>query len=166
MAYTKSLFFSAKGFASHIHISAGDDDLFVNQNATPDNTAIEIHPDAFVYSDAKRTLWAWFRQKKRHFGVGKFYKSKHKRMLSIDAISGSLFYLLLFVCLFFDFEPLLIVGLFIFRCIVQIIIYRKAFSRLDGKQFLWYMPILDVIYYIYLNIFGLFGSFIKTIQWK
>jgi len=166
LAYTKTLFFGAKGFAAHMHVISGDDDLFVNQNATADNTAIEINPDSFVYTDAKTTLNSLFRQKKRHFGVGKLYKARHRRMLSIDAASGFLFYILLTICLVFNFEPLLAAGLFMFRLIFQLIIYNKLFKRLDGKGLLWYLPFFDAIYYIYLNTFGLIGTFIKTTQWK
>lgn len=166
LAYTKSLFFGSKGFAAHMHVLSGDDDLFVNQNATPHNTVIEIHPDAFTYTSAKTTLSSWFRQKKRHFGVGKIYKAKHKNMLSLDAVSGFLFYILLTSCLVFNFEPLLALGLFMFRLIFQIIIYRKPFNRLGGKYLLWFLPIFDMVYYVYLNIFGLIGTFIKTTKWK
>lgn len=166
LAYTKTLFFSSKGFASHIHVLSGDDDLFVNENATSSNTVIEIQPGAFVYTDAKSTFGAWFRQKTRHFGAGKLYKGRHRRAISIDAVSGFLFYVLLILCLFLKVEPLLFVALFIFRWVIQLIVYRKVFNRLDGRKFLWYMPFFDMIYYSYLNIFGLIGSFIKSIQWK
>jgi biofilm PGA synthesis N-glycosyltransferase PgaC len=166
LAYTKTLFFGAKGFAAHMHVISGDDDLFVNQNATRENTAIEVHPDAFVYTDAKTTISSWFRQKKRHMGVGKLYKSKHRRMLTVDAISGFLFYILLTLCLVFNFEPLLALGLFMFRLIFQLIIYSKLFKRLDGKDLIWYLPFFDLIYYLYLNTFGLIGGLIKTTQWK
>jgi biofilm PGA synthesis N-glycosyltransferase PgaC len=166
LAYTKTLFFGSKGFAAHMHVLSGDDDLFVNQNATPDNTAIEIHPEAFVYTEAKTTLIDWYRQKRRHFGVGKLYKSRHRKLLSLDALSGFLFYVLFILCLVFNFEPLLALGIFIFRLIFQVIIYRKTFSKLDGKQLIWYLPFFDMVYYIYLNVFGLIGSFIKTTQWR
>ncbi|MDF2432584.1 MAG: hypothetical protein JWP44_2215 [Mucilaginibacter sp.] len=166
MAYTKSLFFSAKGFAAHMHVLSGDDDLFVNQNATPDNTIIEINPDSFVYTEAKTSFLAWFRQKRRHMGAGKLYKKKHKNELALDAVSGLLFYILLTLCLIFNFEPLLALGLFMFRLIFQIIIYNKIFKRLDGKDLIWYLPFLDMIYYLYLNTFGLIGTFIKTARWK
>ncbi|HWZ04636.1 MAG TPA: glycosyltransferase [Mucilaginibacter sp.] len=166
LAYTKTLFFGAKGFAAHMHVLSGDDDLFVNQNATADNTVIETDPDAFTYTDAKTSLKDWLRQKRRHFGVGKIYKKRHRRLLSLDAISGFLFYILLTLCLVFNFEPLLALGLFMFRLIFQLIIYSKLFKRLGGKDLLWYLPIFDMIYYIYLNIFGLIGIFIKTSQWK
>jgi len=166
LAYTKSLFFSSKGFAAHMHILSGDDDLFVNQNATPSNTVIEINPDAFTYTNAKTSLTDWYKQKKRHFGIGKIYKSRHRRMISLDALSGFLFYILLTLCLFFNFEPLLALGLFMFRMIFQFIIYHKPFKRLNGKDLLWYLPLFDMIYYIYLNIFGLIGALIKTTKWK
>jgi biofilm PGA synthesis N-glycosyltransferase PgaC len=166
LAYTKTLFFGAKGFAAHMHVLSGDDDLFVNQNATPDNIAIEIHPDAFVFTEAKTSLSSWFRQKKRHFGVGKIYKPRHKRLLSLDALSGFLFYILLTLCLVFNFEPLLALGLFMFRYIFQMIIYSKLFKRLNGKDLLWFLPFLDMFYYLYLNTFGLIGTFIKTTKWK
>lgn len=166
LAYTKTLFFANKGFAAHMHVLSGDDDLFVNQNATPDNAAIEIHPDTFVYTSAKNTLASLYRQKKRHMGVGKLYKGKHRRLLSFDAVSGLIFYILLIWCLVFYFEPLLALGLFVFRLIIQIIIYRKIFKKLDAQSQLWYLPFLDLVYYIYLNVFGLIGTFIKTTQWK
>jgi biofilm PGA synthesis N-glycosyltransferase PgaC len=166
LAYTKSLFFAAKGFASHMQIISGDDDLFVNQNATPQNTAIEIHPDAFTYTDAKTTLGGWYRQKKRHMGVGKLYKSIHRRMLSLDAVSGFLFYVLFILCIVFNFEPMLAAGLVIFRLILQTLIYRKVFRKLNNNDMVWSLPIFDMIYYIYLNVFGLIGTFIKTTRWK
>jgi biofilm PGA synthesis N-glycosyltransferase PgaC len=166
LAYTKSLFFGAKGFAAHMHVMSGDDDLFVNQNATVDNTEVQIHPDTFVYTDAKTTLGGWFRQKKRHMGVGKLYKNNHRRMLTFDAVSGFLFYVLFILCIVFNFEPLWATGVVVFRLILQIFIYRKVFKKLDCKDLVWSLPFLDMIYYIYLNVFGLIGTFIKTIRWK
>jgi biofilm PGA synthesis N-glycosyltransferase PgaC len=166
LGYTKTLFFKNKGFASHMHVMAGDDDLFVNQSATRDNTAIEIHPDAFTFTDAKSTSASLYTQKKRHMGVGKLYKNKHRRMLSFDALSGFLFYILLILCLVLNYQPIVVAGLFAFRLILQVIIYYKLFRRLDGKNLIWYLPLFDLVYYVYLNIFGLIGTFIKTTQWK
>ncbi|MGY4536782.1 biofilm PGA synthesis N-glycosyltransferase PgaC [Mucilaginibacter sp. UYNi724] len=166
LAYTKTLFFGAKGFAAHMHVISGDDDLFVNQNSTATNTVIEIHPDTFTYTDAKTTLGSWFRQKKRHMGVGKLYKNNHRRMLSFDAVSGFLFYVLFILCLVFKFEPLLAIGVVVFRLALQLIIYRKVFKRLACGDLVWSLPFVDMIYYIYLNVFGLIGTFIKTTRWK
>ncbi|MFB9845077.1 glycosyltransferase [Mucilaginibacter ginsenosidivorans] len=166
LAYTKTLFFKNKGFASHMHVMSGDDDLFVNENATPENTAIEIHPEAFTYSKAKESVSALYRQKRRHMGVGKMYRNKHRRMLSFDALSGFFFYILVVISLILTHDPLLALGLLLFRIITQLILYYKIFRKLDGKNLIWYLPFFDLVYYVYLNIFGLIGTFIKTTQWK
>ena len=166
LAYTKTLFFKNKGFASHMHVMSGDDDLFVNQNATAANTAIEIHPDAFTFSDAKTTFKSLFMQKRRHMGVGKLYKNRHRSMLSMDALTGFLFYILLTLCLILNYDPFPALGLFVFRLIAQVTVYYKVFRKLDGKNLIWYLPFFDLVYYVYLNIFGLIGTFIKTTQWK
>lgn len=166
LAYTKTLFFRSKGFASHMHVLSGDDDLFVNQNATPGNVKIEIAPDAFTYSQVKTTYASWYRQKKRHSGVGKMYKNHHRRMLTVDALTGFFYYLLLIIALIFKIEPLLALGLFILRLGIQLIVYTRIFKKLNAKDLLFYLPFLDLLYYFYLNVFGLIGTFIKTTQWK
>ncbi|MES2279217.1 MAG: glycosyltransferase [Bacteroidota bacterium] len=166
MAYTKTLFFKSKGFASHMHILSGDDDLFVNQNATESNVKIEIDRNAFTYSQAKTNYSGWYRQKKRHMGVGKFYKDRHRRMLTVDALSGFLYYALLITSLICNFEPLLALGLFGLRLGIQLFFYIRIFKKLNAKDLLFYLPFLDLLYYFYLNIFGLIGTFIKTTQWK
>jgi biofilm PGA synthesis N-glycosyltransferase PgaC len=166
MAYTKTLFFSNKGFAAHMHVLSGDDDLFVNQNGTAANTAIEIHPETFMYTEAKSSFSALYRQKKRHMGVGKLYKNRHRRLLSFDALSGFFLYILFIISLAANIEPLLALGLFAFRLILQVIIYRKSFAKLNGASQLWYLPLLDFVYYIYINVFGTIGTFVKTTQWK
>jgi biofilm PGA synthesis N-glycosyltransferase PgaC len=166
LAYTKTLFFANKGFAAHMHVISGDDDLFVNQNATAANTAIEIHPESFVYTEAKNSFSALYRQKKRHMGVGKLYRNNHRRLLSFDALSGLLLYILFIICLVMNIEPLLALGLFVFRWILQLVIYRKTFNKLNAASQLWYLPLLDFVYYIYINVFGTIGTFVKTTQWK
>jgi glycosyltransferase involved in cell wall biosynthesis len=166
LAYTKSLFFRSKGFASHMHLLAGDDDLFVNQNATPNNVRIEVDKDAFMYSPAKTTLRGWYRQKRRHVGVGKHYKWPHRRWLTVDVASGAGYYLLLLIALIFGFEPMLALGLFGIRLAAQLFIYIRIFKKLDAKDLLFYLPFLEMFYYFYLYVFGLIGMFIKTTQWK
>jgi len=166
LAYTKTLFFKNKGFASHMHVMSGDDDLFVNENARNDNTVIEIHPDAFTLSPAKATLSAFYRQKRRHMGVGKLYKGTHRRLLSFDALSGFMFYTLFVLCLLYTPYLLLALSLLVIRLILQLILYYKVFNKLGDKNLIWYLPVFDLVYYVYLNIFGLIGTFIKTTQWK
>ena len=42
LAYKKSLFFDNKGFATHLHLPSGDDDLFIKEVASASNTAVSF----------------------------------------------------------------------------------------------------------------------------
>jgi len=93
LAYTKDLFMNNNGFYSHLDILSGDDDLFINEVATKDNTAICIHPDSFTVSKSKKTLKEYLYQKRRHISTAKYYKFKHKFLLSLYYISLSGFWI-------------------------------------------------------------------------
>lgn len=166
LAYTKTLFFGSKGFASHMHVLSGDDDLFINQNANRFNTNIQISPEAQTQSETKTSLMAYFRQKRRHMGVGKYYKRKNRVLITLDALSGFLFYASLIALLFLKFEMWIVIGIFIFRLIAQLFIYPVIFKKLSAADLIWWFPLLDLFYYIYLNIFGVIGSITKNLKWK
>ncbi len=166
LAYTKSLFFRSKGFAAHLHLISGDDDLFINQTATAFNTAVQINPEAHTYSETKTNLSDYYRQKRRHMGVGKYYKSRNRISITLDALSGFLFYTLFTILLFLKFELWVVGGIFIFRLIAQCLIYPKIFKKLDAADLIWWFPVLDLFYYIYLNLFGVVGSVTKNLKWK
>ncbi len=167
LGYTKSLFFRGKGFAAHMHIPSGDDDLFVNQNATPHNTTICIHAEAQVWSEPKATFLAYSRQKTRHAGASKAYKSSHRRMLTTQLTSAFLFYVfaILTVTLYpqYWYVPL---GIYLFRLFVQVIIYFPIMRKLQVKGLIWGLPVLDAVYYGYICLNGFFALFRKEVKWK
>lgn len=67
LAYTSTRFYELKGFASHLQIRSGDDDLFVNEAATAQNTTSCFEKDAITRSIPKATFSAWIKQKKDMF---------------------------------------------------------------------------------------------------
>lgn len=166
IGYKKSLFFRGKGFASHMHILSGDDDLFVNQNATKTNTRIEIHPDAHVWSEPKTSLSAFFSQKLRHQGAGKAYKNHHKIMLGSQIISAILFYLFLGILLAIKADWWLIVSVYSLRLIAQILVYMPALKKLKYIDLIWFLPLFDIIYYIYIMLLSFITLFRKKVEWK
>ena len=46
LAYRKELFFQQKGFSKYLNLQRGEDDLFINQLATPSNTRVETDINA------------------------------------------------------------------------------------------------------------------------
>lgn len=166
LAYTKSLFFRSKGFAAHMHVLSGDDDLFINQNANASNTTVQTQPDAHTFSKTKSNLKAYFRQKRRHMGVGKYYKRKNRISITLNALSGILFYTFLIVLICLKIEPVIIASVFIFRLISQYFVYHTIFKKLDASDLIWWFPLLDLFYYLYLNVFGMVGLATKNLKWK
>ena len=166
MAYTKSLFFRGKGFASHMHIPSGDDDLFVNQNATPHNVAIEILPEAHVWSEPKRTFSSYFSQKVRHMGAGKAYKAEHKRMLSFQTASAILFYVSIIALIFLQAQWWMILSFYLLRLILQLVVFYPILKKLNYKDLIWWVPVLDLIFNFYILVLSIVSLFRKKVKWK
>ena len=157
LAYTKSLFFNQKGFASHQHILSGDDDLFVNKAATANNVAIQLDPQSFVYTEPKKSFDAWQRQKSRHVSTGKFYKSKDKLFLGGYYASLFLFFALFIFTLFTSFDYRIILGIFALRFLVQTVVLYGVYKRLKTMSLIWFTPLLDILFLFYIYVFGSIG---------
>jgi glycosyltransferase involved in cell wall biosynthesis len=165
LSYTKDVFFRHKGFASHNHLPSGDDDLFVNEAARPNNVAIQIHPDSFVYTEAKKSYSAYSRQKVRHLHVGKYYKKKHKRILAIYYISIFLFYATLVSTLVLNLQTWPIVSaVYGIRLISMTTILYLCAKKLQSVSVVWLLPLFDIIYLWYLMTIGLQAYFTKKID--
>ena len=166
MAYKKSLFFKKKGFAAHMHIPSGDDDLFVNAHSNRHNTEIRINPDCHVWSVPNTSFGAYLKQKKRHFGAGKLYKSKHKFILSSQIIFQFLFYTVFVVSLFFTPANYIAGGIFVFSLIIRSFIYPRLLKRLNYAGLSWWFPVLDILLFIFLVFNGILSIFVKKVKWK
>ncbi len=161
LAYTRELFFKHKGFAKHQHILSGDDDLHVNQTATANNVAIQLNPQSFMLTEPKKNYEEWQRQKTRHSSTGKFYQLKHQVFLGGYYASHLLFYTSMILLLVFMFNWQIVLGIYLFRLLVQNVILYGVLKKLQGIQLLWFLPFLDVIYLLYIFIFGSVGLFTK-----
>jgi len=167
LAYSRELFFRGKGFASHMHILSGDDDLLVNQNARGRNTSICIHPEAQVWSEPKTTYRAYARQKRRHHGASSAYKTRHKWMLSMQMASAVIFYLSLVVCGFLYPEFwMYLAGAYVLRLLLLLLIFRPAMKKLQVLDLLAWLPLLEIIFYFYTCFNGLLSLFRKETRWK
>jgi poly-beta-1,6-N-acetyl-D-glucosamine synthase len=166
MAYTKSLFFRGKGFASHMHIPSGDDDLFVNQNANTENVALEIHPDAHIWSEPKKTFRSYFIQKVRHMGAGKVYRREHKRMLSLQTGSAVMFFLTLIGLAAIGAQWWMLLGFYLIRLVAQMLVYYPVLKKLNYRDLIWWVPVLDLIFNFYILVLSIVSLFKKRVKWK
>lgn len=153
MAFAKELFFKGKGFASHIHVKSGYDELFVNQHATRNNTRIVIHKDAHVWKPMEKSFDNYIIQRKFRKQATALFKGNHKFLLNLQALSAVLFYLGLIGLLVV--QPLawpVVAGLYAFRLLIQYLIYIPIARKLRITRMLWFLPFLDVLHTFYLGL--------------
>jgi len=166
LAYQTQLFFNNKGFASHQHILSGDDDLFINEVANKRNTQIVVHQDAHTISNAKVSYKDWFRQKKRHFLTGSHYKFKHKLMLGLLQFS-QLVFIGLFIALVVMVRPVyLIVGVFVLRYLIQMLIFKLSANKIGGKDLIILSPIYELFFMIFNPLLVISNLIVKKTKWS
>jgi glycosyltransferase involved in cell wall biosynthesis len=165
MSYKKSLFLKVKGFASHLHVLSGDDDLFVRDAANSSNTAICIHPDSFMFTSSKSSFNTWYLQKKRHTFVGKYYKFKDKLKLGFIGLSHALMWVLIVFNLFLLSNWFWTLILLLLFWMIKFPLVFMAFKKLKHKYKTVWMPLFDLLYVIYNAMFGLVNLFNKQKKW-
>jgi glycosyltransferase involved in cell wall biosynthesis len=167
MGYKKTLFFKNKGFAKNYGLLSGDDDLFINEVASKENTKVIIDPKSFTVSEPKHTWGAYFKQKIRHLSTSGKYKKKHVLMLGLEPVSRSWYYFLLVVMLFCPKFINYAIVIALFRATMQIILYFTAGKRFGEKK-LWLTCIIFDVISLFYNFIAYFALSIRSrkIKWK
>lgn len=141
LAYRKELFFNSGGFSHLMTNRAGDDDLFVNQVATPDNTAVVVSADSYTWSPAKRTFRQWWLQKRRHLSVSPSYRPETKRRLVVEPLTRGLFYAavlaaaIIALCSWYLLPLYLALALFLLRWILQTVVINLSAHKMNQHGF-------------------------------
>jgi len=160
MAYTRALFFRNKGFASHLKLQSGDDDLFIRDTATRFNTRIEIEPEAYTISVPPRTPREWIQQKRRHITTGKYYRISTKIRLGTEYVSRVLFYISVIV-LMLDHNWLPLAGSILFLLtLVKLIRFKLVMNRLSEKDLLLPSLLIEPILPLVLGLMQI-GNFFR-----
>ena len=155
LAYRRSFFFEKGGFGPHNHIMSGDDDLFVNRNATPDNCSLMLSHDSFTLSVACQTTSEWIKQKRRHLTAAAWYKPADKFKLFLEPFSRVSWYGLLIAMLIMTASWPVVLFLALTRLVMRTLILRKAVATFNERQ-LWFIslffdilaPFLTAILYL------------------
>tara|TARA_R110000868_G_scaffold147359_5_gene368812 strand:+ start:742 stop:1854 length:1113 start_codon:yes stop_codon:yes gene_type:complete len=144
LAYTKKTFFDANGFVNHMKLPSGDDDLFINQIASNENTAICFSKESFTESVPKTSFKSWIKQKRRHITTAKYYKLKHKLLLGLFYSTNLLFWILAILLFVTTYQWRYVIGIFIFRLVIQYAILSNSSKKLDEKDLLIWFPALEI----------------------
>lgn len=148
LGYTKSLFLNNKGFKSHYAVQSGDDDLFIQEVAKNRNYTICLTPNAFCFSNGEKTWKDWFKQKSRHFTTTQHYRVIKKLLLGIYPLSLILFYFSFITLCVNNWLSWMTIGFFVFTILIKWFIQAMCFFKLKEKEFIWLLPIWDLMYSI------------------
>jgi hypothetical protein len=166
LAYKKDLFYKQKGFSKHYHITSGDDDLFINQASTQENTNVVISPNAITYSLAKTNFTDWKRQKQRHLTTAPHYSSNSKTKITLGYAFQYGFHLLFLSVLIFKTTIIAALAGFILKIIIQMIIFKKTSKKLNEVD-LWALAFFyEMVLLIVYPIFHISKLFHKPNKWK
>lgn len=140
LAYRKSYFFNHGGFGPHNHILSGDDDLFVNRNATAGNCSLMLSHDSFTLSVAPNSLSAWIKQRRRHLTAAVYYKKNDKFRLFLEPFSRVAYYVLLIILLSMLICWPAVAGIAGARLVMRTAILNRASKRFNEPR-LWFISL-------------------------
>ncbi len=150
LAYRKELFFNQKGFASHLNLNSGEDDLFISDVAKGSNTRVEVSPAAVMNIVTEDVKSHWKEARVNQIYTSSYYKPLAKFRTGIELFSRYAFYALFITILVFSLIdwnfPLLIVDgtLFLLRFIVQMVVINRASKTLNDKRFYTSILLFDL----------------------
>ena len=159
LAYSKRLFFAHGGFEGLMENKAGDDDLFVNREATRTNTAVICTRDSLTWSVPKTSLRDWLRQKRRHLSVAPKYKLSTKLRLGLEPTTRGLLYAALIALIIVDCEmsfvncqlsiamlpALIAIGAMLVRWIVQCVLLNIPAHRWGTRKTVLLIPVWEIV---------------------
>jgi glycosyltransferase involved in cell wall biosynthesis len=150
LAYRKELFFHQKGFASHLNLFSGEDDLFISDVAKGSNTRVEVSPAAVMNIVTEDVKSHWKEARINQIYTSTYYKPMAKFRTGMELFSRYAFYTLFITLLVFGLLnwnlPLLIVDgvLFLLRYIVQLVVINYTAKTLNDKRFYLSILIFDL----------------------
>lgn len=165
LAYKKEEFFRVKGFINHMDVRSGDDDLFIKDAATSQNTAICIQPDGFTISEPPKNFRQWFRQKRRHISAASHYKFKHQFLLSLFFISKFLFWILAPLAIYFQTDVLTLSTLGAYFLINFLVVGFSA-NKLKEHSIIFFLPFLELFLILFQMTIFITNAISKPTHWK
>ena len=144
LAYTKKIFNSSKGFKLHEDLLSGDDDLFIQDAASSENTAICTAKDAFTVSKPQDSFFNWFNQKRRHVTTSGRYQFRHRLLLGIFYLTQLLFWVLAIVLLVKGVYVELTILFITVRFMVWFNTVNRTLKKLEEPGLLILAPFLEI----------------------
>lgn len=152
LAYRKELFFNQKGFSSFLNLQRGEDDLFINQVATEENTRVETDINATMHMQPIERYKDWKEEKVSYMATARYYRGIQRWLLSFET-SSRLFFLAVSITgivsgiLNFHWAVAGIAFLLWLVCyIIQAVIINKTAAEMgEDRRYYFSLPLFDIL---------------------
>ena len=169
LAYRRDIFYEVGGFNGIDQLASGDDELFLHKVARKyDTSRIGFckSSGAVVYTDAKRTLGEFIRQRKRWASKSTHYKDK--RIVALG-VAIWLFNVLLILAgassLFVGGLSMVFLLAFGAKMLVEALFLFPLCAFAGRTSLLKYLPVLSPLHTLYIVYIGIAGN-IGKYEWK
>lgn len=138
LAYRRELFFENKGFSRSLNLHFGDDDIFISEIATRDNTVTELSPEAVVRFGSYDMAATLRDASVRRLFTERFISRKPMPRLAIGEIALWLTVLASGVAIFLDYTNIVTIAaaaaLIIVSMISVAMAWRNATAALELRR--------------------------------
>lgn len=152
MAYRKELYYKQNGFSSHLNLQRGEDDLFVNQAATGQNTRVECNPQSLMRMQPVTTVKEWREEKIGYASTARHYRGIQRYVLGAETSSRLLFHIIWIRLLAISITNMhwLVAALalltFLLRYAIQCFVINTAAKDLEEKRRYYFtLPVFDIL---------------------
>ncbi len=166
LAYRRSAFEEAGGFLAIKHSISGDDELLMQNINTNTNWKIDFctSPKGFVKADFPQIASDLAQQRSRHLSASLHYAPP----LIVLGIVGYLLNLslFLFVPISLFYAPLCVIwSILLSKSLLDFIAIFLGARLFKAYNLLWYFPLVELLYIVYVVIIGLRGA-LGIFDWK
>ena len=166
LSYRKDLFFKHKGYYQSLNLHAGDDDLFINEASTKENTKVIYTPDSLTEMDQIERFGIWKEMKVSRAATQRYYKGSALTFYHLESTCFYLFQASVIATVVIGLQgnwliSLIAVLLYLTRFIIKAIVFGKSARMLQQNPttgWLFLLEFIQPIFNGYVRIYRLFRS--------
>ncbi|OJJ23991.1 hypothetical protein BKI52_04790 [marine bacterium AO1-C] len=169
LSYKKQAFEAVEGFTGTEHIASGDDEFLMHKIAQkyPQGVHFIKQPQSVVTTLPVPNLRHFFHQRKRWASKWSFYRDYKVKILAFFIFLCN--FGLLFAFLMNIFGSYALTTFLMQLCIknaIEFIFLTLILSYLHQRPLIWWIPVVQIIYPIYVVFFGLLAQRKSAYEWK
>lgn len=159
LAFRRNLFFEHKGYSQCMYLHSGDDDIFIHEIATPENTVMVLDRESILsinWREATKRMWR-IRKEQYDFTSRWLPQEPFRRAGAISTMQ----WMILFLCIAVGVTGYMNAGnshdihayipamaaafILILFHLAEILIYRRAAEKMGATRLWWAFPIFRLI---------------------